>query len=49
MIHQLYINGSLFETYTNINDVIVAFRDWMGRGFDVRIAFNRALSLSGSR
>jgi len=44
MIHQLYINGSLYETYTNINDVIVAFRDWVGRGFDVRIAFNRTVS-----
>jgi hypothetical protein len=40
MIHHLYINEVLFETYTKISDVFHAFSDWEGRGFDVRIAFN---------
>jgi hypothetical protein len=44
MVHQLFINGTLFNTFTAIDDAINAFREWAGKGFCVRIAFNTTLS-----
>jgi len=40
MVHHLYINEVLFETYTKISDVFHAFSNWKEMGLDVRIAFN---------
>ncbi len=44
MIHHLYINDVLFESYTKISDAFRAFSDWEGRGFDVRLSFNNLQS-----
>ena len=41
MRFEVYINGVLFyETHDGI-DAFAYFRDWTGRGFDVRISFVR--------
>jgi hypothetical protein len=43
MVHQLFINGTLFNTFTRVEDALAAFREWTGRGFYVRVAFNKTL------
>ena len=44
MVHQLFINGTLFHTFTRIEDAFNAFTEWTGRGFCVRVAFNTTLN-----
>lgn len=44
MVHQLFINGTLFNAFTAIDDAISAFKEWTGMGFCVRVAFNTTLT-----
>jgi hypothetical protein len=41
LVHQLYINSTLFGTFKRVDDAINAFKDWSGRGFQVTVAFNQ--------
>ena len=44
MVHQLFINGTLFNTFIRVDDALAAFKEWTGRGFCVRVAFNTTLN-----
>ena len=44
MVHQLFINGTLFDTFIAIDDAINAFKEWTGMGFYVRVTFNTTLT-----
>jgi hypothetical protein len=41
LVHQLYINRTLFGTFKRVDDAINAFTEWAGRGFQVNVVFNQ--------
>lgn len=46
ILHHLYINDVLFESYTKLSDAFAAFSDWEGRGFSVRLSFNNPVAVA---
>ena len=41
LVHQLYINSTLFGTFKRADEAIHAFTEWARRGFQVNVVFNQ--------
>ena len=46
MRFEIYINKVLFYETSDCDDAFAFFRDWLGRGHDVRIQFIRTRPLA---